>query len=150
MFYSGTQGELFIDGVKAAKVRSWSYSTSLGLLDTTTLGDTDTTSIPGIRTSTGSCQLFYYAPSALGGTASSANTLINKLMKAGTDPNSIGVAPEAEKVALRLAVTQGNGSTMYVQGPVHLTSITMTCAVGEIFSADVAFQFNGALREVAL
>jgi len=54
MYFSGTQGELYIDGVKAAKVRNWSFSSSLGLLDTTTLGDTDSTSTPGIRTNTGS------------------------------------------------------------------------------------------------
>ena len=41
MFYSGTQGQMFIDGVKAAKVRSWTMNSSLSLLDTTTLGDTD-------------------------------------------------------------------------------------------------------------
>ena len=60
MFYSGTQGQMLIDGVKAAKVRSWSLNTALSLLDTTTLGDTDTTSTAGIRTNTGSCQVFYY------------------------------------------------------------------------------------------
>ena len=29
MFYSGTQGQMFIDGVKAAKVRSWSFNSAL-------------------------------------------------------------------------------------------------------------------------
>ena len=62
MFYSGTQGQMFINGDRAAKVRSWSFSSSWALLDTTTLGDTDATATTGIRTNTGSCQLFYYAP----------------------------------------------------------------------------------------
>ena len=52
MFYSGSQGHMYIDGVKAAKVRSWSFNSSLGLLDTTSLGDTDATATPGIRTNT--------------------------------------------------------------------------------------------------
>jgi len=146
MYYSGTQGELYIDSVKAAKVRNWSFSSSLGLLDTTTLGDTDSTSTPGIRTNTGSCQLFYYAPSAVVGENNSASTLINKLLKAGTE----GVAAEAEEVVLKLAVTQGNGSTSYVQGPAYLTSVSMSCAVGEVLSADVSFQINGAFTEVVM
>lgn len=146
MFYSGAQGELYIDGVKAAKVRNWSFSSSLGLLDTTTLGDTDATATPGVRTNTGSCQLFYYAPSAVVGENNSASTLINKLLKAGTD----GVAAEAEQVTLRLVVSQGNGSVSHIQGPAYLTSVSMTCAVGEVFSADVAFQINGAFTEVVM
>ena len=146
MYYSGTQGELYIDGVKAAKVRNWSFSSSLGLLSTTTLGDTDETSTPGIRTNTGSCQLFYYAPSPIVGENNSASTLINKLIKAGTD----GVAPEAEQVVLKLAVTKGTGATSYIQGPAYLTSVSMSCAVGEVLSADVAFQINGAFTEVVM
>lgn len=146
MYYSGTQGELYIDGVKAAKVRNWSFSSSLGLLDTTTLGDTDSTSTPGIRTNTGSCQLFYYSPTDIPGQENSASTLINKLLKAGTE----GVAPEAQQVTLKLAITQGPGSTSHVQGSVYLTSVSMSCAVGEVLSADVAFQVNGAFTEVVM
>jgi hypothetical protein len=146
MYFSGTQGELYIDGVKAAKVRNWSFSSSLGLLDTTTLGDTDSTSTPGIRTNTGSCQLFYYSPTGVPGQDNSASTLINKLLKAGAE----GVAPEAEEVVLKLAVTEGGGSTSYVQGPAYLTSVSMSCAVGEVLSADVSFQINGAFTEVVM
>lgn len=143
MFQSGTNGQLFIDGVAAAKVASWSLNTSLGLLDTTTLGDTDATSTPGIRTNTGSCRLFYYSPVV--GT-NSASVLINKLLKSGSD----GVAPEPEQVTLRLAIDVGTGTLRRVQGPVYLTSVQMTCAVGEVLSADCAFQVNGAWTEVVL
>lgn len=146
MYFSGTQGELYIDGVKAAKVRNWSFSSSLGLLDTTTLGDTDSTSTPGIRTNTGSCQLFYYSPTGTPSENNSASTLINKLLKAGTD----GVAAEAQEVVLRLAVTEGAGTASHIQGPAYLTSVSMTCSVGEVLSADVSFQINGAFTEVVM
>ena len=141
MFYSGTQGQMLIDGVKAAKVRSWSLNTALSLLDTTTLGDTDTTSTAGIRTNTGSCQIFYYNDGTPSG--NSAKVLLNKLIKAGTD----GVAPETATVKLRLAVNDGKN---YIEGPAYLTSVGMSCAVGEVLSADVAFQINGAWTEVTL
>ena len=147
MFYSGTDGKLFINGDTAAKVRSWSFSSSLGLLDTTTLGDTDSTSTPGIRTNTGSCSLFYYA-TANPDYVNSASVLINKIIKAGTE----GVAAESEEVILRLAITNSdvNVGIRYIEGPVFLTSVSMTCAVGEVLSADVAFQVNGAFTGVVL
>jgi len=148
MFYSGTQGKMFIDGVKAAKVRSWSVSSSLGLLDTTTLGDTDATVTPGIRTNTGSCSLFYYAQSDGSGGANSASVLIDKLLKAGTE----GVAAEAQEVVLKLEIDDTGVVTgpRYIQGPVYLTSVAMSCAVGEVFAAEVAFQVNGAFTEVVM
>lgn len=146
MFYSGTNGQLFIDGTAAAKVASWSFNSSLGLLDTTTLGDTDATSTPGIRTNSGSCRLYYYSDT--GGTGpNDATTLIGKLMTAG----SAGVAPEAQQVTLKLAINVGGtAGTKYVQGPAYLTSVQMSCAVGEVLAADCAFQVNGAWTEVAL
>jgi len=146
MYYSGTQGELFIDGVKAAKVRNWSFSSSLNLLDTTALGDTDATSTPGIRTNTGSCQLYYYAPTTTVGENNSASVLINKLLKAGTE----GIAPEAEQVVLKLSLNNGSGVPSHITCPAYLTSVSMTCSVGEVLSADVAFQVNGAFSEVVL
>ena len=148
MFYSGTQGKMFIDGVRAAKVRSWSFSSNLGLLDTTTLGDTDGTVTPGTRTNTGSCTLLYYADADGSGGSNSASTLINKLLKAGIE----GVAPEADEVVLRLEIDDGRVITgpRHVQAKVYLTTVSMTCAVGEIFSADVSFQVNGAFSEVVM
>lgn len=146
MFYSGIQGELYIEGQKAAKVRNWSMNTSLSLLDTTTLGDTDTTTVPGIRTNTGSCQIYYYNPTMVVGDNNSASELINKLIKAGTD----GVAPEAEEVVLKLSLTNETGTPTHVECPVYLTSVSMSCAVGEVVSADVAFQVNGAFTRVVL
>jgi len=146
MFYSGIQGELYIEGQKAAKVRSWSMNTSLSLLETTSLGDTDTTTTPGIRTNTGSCQIYYYAPSPVVGQDNSASKLINKLIKAGVD----GVAPEAEEVILKLSLTNDSGTPTHVECPVYLTSVSMSCAVGEVVSADVAFQVNGAFTRVVV
>ena len=148
MFYSGTQGELFIDGVKAAKVRSWTMNSSLSLLDTTTLGDTDSTSTPGIRTNTGSCALFYYESTVSG--TDSCSVLINKLLKKGTDTNNPGVANEAEKVTLRLQVSEGGVNPRFIEGDVYLTSAAMSCAVGEVLSADVSFQTDGAWTEVSI
>ena len=53
-YYSGKDGELYIEGTKAAKVQNWSFSESMATLDTTGLGDTDRTLEPGIRSYSGS------------------------------------------------------------------------------------------------
>ena len=152
MFYSGTQGHLFIDGVKAAKVRSWSMNSSLSLLNTTSLGDTDATSTPGVRTNSGSCQLYYYAPADGLTGENSCSTLIRKLLKQKTDGGEDGQAAEAEKVTLKLAITESatSAGAKHIQGEAYLTSVAMSCAVGEVLSASVNFRCDGAWTEVAI
>lgn len=139
-FYSGSNGELLIDGQKAARVSSWSVSSSLGLLDTTSLADTDKSSTPGIRTTTGSLSLFYYADSE----GNSASTILNKLIKArisGDEPNR---AAEAEQMLVRLKVNNGTLDGKYIEGNCWLTSVEMSMAVGQVLSANCAIEFNGA------
>ena len=53
---------------------------------------------------------------------------------------------------LKLTITESATAlgVKHIEGEVYLTSVAMTCAVGEVFSADVAFQCDGAWTEVAL
>lgn len=142
-FYTGSSGDLLIDGQKAGKIRSWSVSASATTLDTTTLSDTDRTAIYGIRSATGSCSLFYYTTDPTTKADNSASVLLNKIIKAraGADP---GQAADAEKVMLRLRVNDGTTNGKYIEGEALLTSASMTMAVGEVLAADVSFEFNGA------
>ncbi len=66
-FYSGKEGELFIDGTKVAKVRSWSFNMNQAVLETVSLEDTDRTIIHGTRSYTGSASVYYYQNTAGGG-----------------------------------------------------------------------------------
>ena len=52
-----------------------------------------------------------------------------------------------EEVTLKLAITEGGSSTgvKYIAGKAYLTSVAMTCAVGEVLSAQVAFQSEWSL-----
>jgi len=148
-YYSGRDGELLIDGVKAAKVRSWTLSASASTLDTTTLQDTDRTVIYGVRSTTGSCSLFYYTSDPTLKTDNSASVLLNKIIKArsGGEP---GQAGEPEMVTLRLRVSDGTTTGKFIEGQAALTSVAMAMSVGEILSADVSFEFNGAPTGVNL
>ena len=147
-FYSGNNGQLLIDGKKAARVSGWSFSSNLATLDTTSLEDTDRTTTAGIRSTTGSCSLFYYnEPSTQ---ENSASTLINKLIKAKTAGGTGGHAAEADLVQIKLKVDDGSTKGKYITGTVLLTSVQMSMAVGEVLNASCNFEFNGAPVEVFL
>ncbi len=90
-FYSGQDGKLYIDGSasEAAKVVSWSFSASQSTLDTTSLSDTDRTLIEGIRSISGSCQIYYHSDASSSG---DATTLIGKVIKARSAAGVPGVA----------------------------------------------------------
>lgn len=147
-FYSGANGQLLIDGVVAAQVRNWSFNSNVASLSTTTLGDTDETVIAGVRSSSGNCSLFYYQASPGGG--GSASTLLQKIIKARTTATNPGVAPAAETVQLKLRINDGSTNGRYLDCDCVLTSVAITMAVGEVLSADVSFQLNGAPKEVVL
>lgn len=140
-YYSGQQGELYIDGVKAAKVQSWSFSSSQEVLQTSSLGDTDKTSIVGMRSLSGQCRLFYYQDSP--GSGGDVTKLLNKCMKAGSGEGN-GIAADSTSAKLKLRVADGSSGGRYIEFFCWLTSISMSMAIGEVFSADVSFEANGA------
>ena len=145
-FYSGQEGELEIDGTKAAKVRSFAFTSNLGTLETTTLGDRDRTTIPGIRNTSGTCDLYYYAINPNDTTTNSASVLLNKLIKASVT----GQGAESESVELRFIINDGTVDKKFIEGQCLLTSAAMQMAVGEVLSASIAFEFVGAPKEMLL
>jgi len=153
-YYSGTDGELQLYDAKAgthqtlARVRNWSFSSSVATLDTTNLGDTDRTVVSGIRSTTGACSLFYYQDAPGGG--GDASLLIRKLVQARTTQGDDGVAPKPQNARMKLRIKDGSVLGRYIEGDCVLTSVSMTMAVGEVLSADVAFEFNGAPLGVVL
>ena len=146
-YYSGQQGELYIDGAKAAKVQNWSFTSSQEVLETVALGDTDKTSIAGMRTLTGQCRLFYYQNSA--GSGGDVTKLIKKCIKTGNGSGD-GTAASSSHVRLKLRVADGSSSGRYIEFYCWLTSISMSMAIGEVFSADVNFEANGAPTGLAI
>ena len=74
-FYSGSQGSILFGRRESiapndtdtgewirtdTKITNWTLNTSAQLLDTTTLGDYDKSSVYGLRTHTGTLRLLYY------------------------------------------------------------------------------------------
>lgn len=148
-YYSGTSGQMLLDGTRLGRVTNWSFSTSLGLLDTTCLSDTDKSSVPGVRSTTGACRLFYHSYIEGGTPKNDCGTLLRKLVKQGWagEPNR---ANEAVPVTLRLKIDDSSVEGKYIEGKAYLTSVSMAMAVGEVLSADIAFELTGAPTIVAL
>ena len=146
-FYSGQQGQLYINGTKAAKVQSWSFAATMSPLETTSLEDRDRTSIPGLRNTAGTCTLYYYSDTSGSTPTNSCDALIHSLMK---DASSGTPAAASDSVVLKLMVNDGSTTGRYIEGPVWITSVSMTMGVGTVLSCNASFEFNGAPTEVSI
>ncbi len=146
-FYSGQDGQLFMDDAQVAKVRSWSFTVNQAVLETVSLEDTDRTLIPGIRSVTGSCSLYYYQATA-GGTTDTTKLLAAMITKnTGTGGEQGGGTKDVVKFQLRI-LDGNNDRTITFRA--YITSFSMTNSVGEVLSADVSFEVNGAVTGLNL
>ena len=162
-FYTGSDGQLLLaprdavpdsDGILRnpgtdqaveqviAKVRSWTFTSSTATLDVTSLGDTDRTFREGIRSASGNAQVFYYTSN----TQTNLSTLLEYQLGDRDDPNE-GFASddEPEKFTLKFLMARGTANPYYLIGRCAITSFQLTMGVGEIASANIAFDINGAL-----
>ena len=146
-YYSGANGDLQVGGTSIARVQKWAFSTTVALLDTTALGDTDAMSTYGVRNTAGSCSLFYWQDGQAQGDCS---RLIRNIVQGRTNVATQGVATAPQHTSLRLRLNDGSTNGRFIRGEVLLTAATMTMAQGDVFSADVTFQFLGAPVEATL
>ena len=106
-FYSGQDGQLFVDGgsTAVAKVRSWSFTASQAVLETVSLEDTDRTIIPGIRSITGSCSIYYYSELGEDTGAGGVSTLLQKFVKpSGGSTAGTAKTTKASNVRFKLLI----------------------------------------------
>lgn len=151
-FYSGKDGALYYGPEdvypnitptkRVARVTQWSFQTQMDLLDTTSLGHTETTSTPGLRTHTGSARVLYYQDDALG--ENSASVLLQALLEPRKDPLIPEIAGDPVIWRIGLRVVESPTSFKRIQGPVWITNASMNMAVGDIFGMDIDFTFLGA------
>ena len=147
-FYSGKEGQLFIDGTQVAKVRSWSFSFNQAVLETVSLEDTDRTIIHGTRSYTGSASVYYYQGVA-GGGAGQLSTLISNIIKTGSSAGD-GVNAESTAMTFKLRIKDGSTNGRFIDFQAIPTSFSITSAVGEVTAADISFEVNGAPTGLAL
>ena len=138
-FYSGLDGQLSLDSTIIGKVQNWSLNASQAVLETTSMGDTDRTLINGVRSMSGSCRLFYHSD---GG----ANDFITNIIQSGATSAEEGSTTESNIVKFNLQVTTGRFIEVYA----YITGVSMSMAVGEVFSVDVTFEVSGHAKAETL
>jgi hypothetical protein len=137
--YTGRDGRLLIDGLEQVKVTNWSVTGNLETLETTSLGDSQRTYVPGVQEFNGSATLLYYND---GTGRNDAATALKKLLK-------ISGVTDSDTVDLRLRLVEGNANHD-VRLTAYITSVSFGASVGEVSSAQISFQGTGALSEVTI
>ena len=137
--YTGRDGRLLIDGTEQIKVTNWSLTGNLETLETTSLGDSQRTYVPGVQEFSGSATLLYYND---GTGRNDAATALKKVLK-------IGAVSESDTVTMRLRLVEGN-TNHDVELTTYITSVSIGASVGEVSSAQISFQGTGALTAVTI
>lgn len=160
--FTGATGKLFLNntadnsdpGTEIAKVQNWSFSTSVSLVSTKTLGQTDDVFTPVGRSTTGSCRILYYQENlGLKSPNNSASTFLNKAIKTRNSSPTIPTGgsldqnedePITKTFRIRLNIDDGTSNGKFIDMRVFITSISMSMSVGEVLAADIQFQCQGA------
>tara|TARA_E500000305_G_scaffold64004_1_gene51000 strand:+ start:2946 stop:3407 length:462 start_codon:yes stop_codon:yes gene_type:complete len=150
-FYSGQDGQLYVNDNKVAKVRSWSLTVNQAILETVSLEDTDRTLLPGLRSVSGGCSLYYYQETAGNGTPTGGiTTLLSNMITANSGSGGEQGGGTNSTVKFKLKVDDGTTNGRYAEFYAYLTSLSMTSATGEVLAADVSFEVHGAVTGLAL
>ena len=137
--YTGKDGRLLIDGTEQIKVSNWTLTGSLEVLETTTLGDSQRTYVPGVQEFNGSASLLYYND---GTDRNDAATALKKVLK-------VSGITDSDTVTMTLRLVEGT-TNHDVQLTAYITSVSFGASVGEVSRADISFQGTGALTTVTI
>ena len=137
--FTGKDGRLLLDGVEQIKVTDWSITGNLEMLESTSLGDSQRTYVPGLQEFSGSATLLYYND---GTGRNDAATALRKVLR-------INGVTEADTVDMRLRLVEGS-TNHDVRMTTYITSVSFGANVGEVGSAQISFQTTGPLVEVTL
>lgn len=137
--FTGRDGRLLLGSDTLVKVTNWTLQADLETLETTTLGDSQRSYVPGVQSFSGSASLLYYIDAD---NTNDASTLLRKIVK------TTGVTTsDTVSLTLRLASDLGNKDVTLTA---YITSVSIGASVGEIVSAQINFQGTGALTTATL
>ena len=144
--YTGRDGKLLYEvddaigggtQTEAVKVRSWTITTSLEMLNVSTLGDDHESFIPGKCAYTGNATLIYYQDDA-----TNEHNVAPFMKKAGMTTSSTGVS-DSDKVRLFFRLYDGAEIDTGLVIDAYVTGSTMTASTGDIVSVNFSFQGTG-------
>ena len=133
-FFSGRHGSLIYLGKPVARVRNWSLTASVDLLETTKVDQFAPTYRPGMKSATGSASLFYYRLEFRDKTINTSFTqLIDRALRVG-----------ALGEALRREVSRGGALFPHLYGVLPLSAVAAVTPLPlgpdgrHVFPADLA------------
>lgn len=139
--YTGRDGQLLLGGITLVKVTNWSIEAQVDMLETTSLGDSQRSFVPGLQSFTGSATLIYYKAD---NDSIDASQLLQKVIRTGT-----GGVTASDAVTMTLRLVDGsdlNDITLTA----FITGASIGATVGEIVSAQINFQGTGALAAASI
>ena len=124
--YSGKDGKLHWADKSATRVRNWTLQSTLDTLEVTDLGADSRSYVHGLKSATGSATLIYHDDD------STLVSIIHNTITTGEPGHAI----------LDLMW----GSHKQIKMSAYITSVNITCSVGEVMTADISFQMTGDYR----
>ena len=154
-YHAGDTGRLWLklasdnSFMHTRHIQSWSFTWNQDMLPIDRLSSTDKSFHPGLKSLTGNCKIFYYRDDASGVDMGdeSAAYILWKIMTEGDSDNDINTdaSPEFEfKLGFK-----GNNAR-FIKFQAYITSFSLGASSGEVSSADISFQMNGAPLENTL
>ena len=127
--YSGKDGSLEFDNVAIGRIRSWNLQSTFDTLDVTDLGDIARSYTPGLKGATGSASLIYHDDNT------EVKTVLEHCITTGTPtPAKFELIYDSKKIEF-------DG---------YVNSADVTCATGEVMSADISFTMTGDYKSLTL
>jgi len=136
--FTGIDGSLRVDGTQVAKLSEWSFTAETSTLETTSLGDFARTYVPGIQSFSGTSTAYYYVTSS---NTVDGGALLEDVIRTGA-PNTAAT----HTILLRLSDT----TNREVEFKCVVTSVSISCRVGDLVTASIAFTASGALTKATL
>ena len=135
-FYTGRDGKMLLGASELGKVTNWTLQGDLETLETTSLGESQRSYVPGVQSFSGSATLLYYKD----GTKNDASTLLREVIKTGS---------VTTPVTLTLRLVDGTANSDATLSA-YITSASLGASVGEVSAAQISFQATGALTTATL
>jgi len=127
--FSGMDGFLVFNGQTQVRVRNWSVTSNVDTLETTDLSHDARQYQAGLKTATATATIMYH----------NDNTTLRNILNSAISTDT----PLPHRLELRWG---GND----LDFKAFITSVNITCSVGEVMTADLSFQMTGDYLSINL
>lgn len=127
--FTGQDGVLVFNSQTQVRVRNWSFTSNVDTLETTDLGDGARSYRAGLKTATATCTIMYH----------NDNSTLQSILATAVNTTT----PTSHRLELRWGDKDLDFNAF-------ITSVNVTCSVGEVMTADLSFQMTGDYLDIDL